>query len=100
MGDAPRTCQHLAPLEHLLADAGVAVGPGKPCPHDAEWGIWFNTDAPLDARSVKRQVTLDPCVSDEEYEGVLASSDVTFYCAACKRAIVGRVPRRAGPKAG
>ena len=90
---AHRTCRHLAPLERLLAAAGAAVGPGQPCPHDADWGTWFTTAAALDARVLRRHMALDPCVSDIVYEGVFAAGDVTFYCAACKRAIVGRLPR-------
>ena len=92
-----RTCQHLAPLERVLAADGTPVGPGQPCPHDADWGMWFYTEATLDIRRVGREVVLDPCVRPEAYEGVLADSDVTFYCARCKRAIVGRHPGSTGP---
>ena len=94
VGNGPpwRTCQHLAPLEHILAADGTPVGPGQPCPHDADWGTWFYTAATLDIRRVDREVLLDPCVSPEAYEGVLADSDVTFYCATCKQAIVGKHP--------
>ena len=89
---APRTCEHLAPLERLLAAGGTPVGPGRPCPHDADWGTWHYTPATLDLRRLGRQVPLDPCVHPEAYEGRLGDSDVTFYCQTCKRAIVGRHP--------
>ena len=89
---ASRPCSHLAPLERLLAATGRPVGPGRPCKHDPDWGTWFAVDAPLDARQIKRQVHLDPCVHDEEYEGVLVPGDVTFYCTCCQQAIVGELP--------
>ena len=95
-GPSTRTCQHLAPLARILAADGTPVGPGRPCPHDADWGTWFYTDATLDIRRVDREIMLDPCVSPEAYEGVLADSDVTFYCSACKQAIVGRLPGSTG----
>ena len=91
-----RTCSHLAPLEKILAADGMPIGPGQPCPHDVDWGTWFYTAATLDIRRVDREVMLDPCVSPEAYEGVLANSDVTFYCVACKQAIVGRHPSSTG----
>lgn len=92
----PKTCRHLAPLERALSAAGVPVGPGRPCPHDADWGVWHLADALLDARLLRR-LGLDPCVTYEEYEGVLAGSDVLFYCTHCKQAIVGLHPRSASP---
>jgi hypothetical protein len=93
----PRTCRHLAPLERELAAAGVPVGAGRPCPHDPDWGVWFEVDALFDVRRLKRRLSLAPCVRYEEYEGVLCGSDATFYCAKCKRAIVGLHPRVATP---
>ena len=94
---SPRTCEHLAALERELAAAGVPVGPGRPCPHDPDWGTWFEVDALFDARPLRRRLALDPCVSYEEYEGVLCASDATFYCTCCKRAIAGLHPRSATP---
>ncbi len=94
---AVRTCPHLEPLERELSAAGVAVGPGQPCPHDADWGTWHRADALFDVGRLRRRLLLDPCVTYEEYEGVLAGSDVTFYCTRCKRAIVGLHPRCVSP---
>jgi len=92
---APRTCEHLAPLEWELVAARVSVGTGRPCPHDPEWGVWFEVDAMFDVPRLERRLSLDPCVRYEEYEGVLGGSDATFYCPKCKRAIVGLHPRAA-----
>lgn len=93
----PRTCEHLALLERELALAGVPVGIGRPCPHDPDWGTWFEVDALFDARRLSRRLQLDPCVQYEEYEGLLSNSDSTFYCACCQCAIVGLHPRSATP---
>ena len=99
-GSPSRTCRHLAPLERLLAAAGRAVGPGRPCPHDAEWGTWFRTEAALDLNVVTKHVRLDACVRGEAYQEALSyGGDVTFYCAKCKQAIVGRLPRPQAPSA-
>ena len=92
-----RTCVHLAVLERELAAAGVAVGPGRPCPHDADWGTWFEVDALFDVARLRGRLSLAPCVRYEEYEGVLCASDATFYCDQCKQAIVGLHPRAATP---
>ena len=90
-----RTCEHLAPVERALAEAGLTLGRGRPCPHDPDWGLWFNAGALFNVPSLRRR--LDPCVRYEEYESVLAGSDTTFYCTQCKRAIVGLHPRWAAP---
>ncbi len=94
---SPRTCEHLEILERELLAAGVSVGSGRPCPHDPEWGTWFEVDALFDVTRLRRRLALDACVSYEEYEGVLAHSDATFYCNCCKCAIVGLHPRSATP---
>jgi hypothetical protein len=97
---APRTCRHLAPLERLLADLGLPLGGGRPCPHDADWGIWHTVDAALYVRGLTRRLALDPCVTVEAYVGVMTRGDVTFYCQSCKHAIVGRHPGTDGPAVG
>ncbi len=91
------TCPHLVPLEQELTSAGVAVGPGRPCPHDPDWGTWFEVDALFDVTTLRRRLSLDPCVTYEEFEGVLSASDATFYCNCCRQAIVGLHPRSAPP---
>jgi len=94
---APKTCAHLAPLERELEAAAVEVGPGRPCPHDADWGTWFAVDALFDVSRLERRLSLAPCVGYEEYEGLLCASDATFYCDECMVAIVGLHPRAAPP---
>ena len=94
-----RTCAHLAPLERLLAVIGRKLGPGLPCPHDTSWGTWYVTDAALDVHTLHRRVGLDACVRGEAYEASLSDGDVTFYCSACRKAIVGRLPRDAARRA-
>lgn len=85
----PHVCDHLAPVERELAARGVPVGPGRPCPHEPEWGTWFVVDA-LFGTCLGLRLNLEPCVIFEEYEGVLSASDAMFYCTACQQAIVGR----------
>ena len=92
------TCKHLAPLEAELAAAGVPVGPGRPCPHDPEWGTWFEVDAIVDVASLSSRLALDPCVTYEEYETAVCNNgpdDATFYCDCCGQAIVSLHPRLA-----
>ncbi len=48
----PSVCAHLAPIERTLAAAGIAVGPGRACPHDPEWGTWFEVDVVFDAAAL------------------------------------------------
>ena len=92
-----RTCEHLAPLERELTAAGIVVGHGQPCPHDPEWGTWFEVDALFDVAGLRRRLPMDACVTYEEHEGVLSPSDATFYCTRCHRAIVGQHPRSSPP---
>jgi hypothetical protein len=94
----PRTCPHLEPLEKELERAGVTLGAPVPSPYGPDWGLWSEVDCVFEAASLRVRLGLPDFIKFEEYDGRVAGSDATFYCPQCKRAIMGRHHRYAGPK--
>ena len=94
----PRTCAHLEPLEQELDRAGAVLGAPMPSPYGSEWGLWSEVDCVFEADSLRARLGLPDFIKFEEYDGRVAGSDATFYCPRCKRAIMGRHRRYAGPR--
>jgi hypothetical protein len=92
-----KTCPHLEPLEQAIEANGVSLGEGRPSPYGPEWGIWFWCDVLFDAGALRTRLNMPEFVTYEEYDGRVAGSDATFYCRACKRAIMGIHPNYATP---
>jgi hypothetical protein len=93
-----KTCVHLEPLERELEAQGIPLGKGGDSPYGSEWGVWFPVDCMFDEASLRARLHIaDPPVSYEEYDGRAAGSDATWYCKACKRAIMGGIARYAAP---
>jgi hypothetical protein len=91
-----KTCPHLGRIEQVIDSAGLALGDGEPCPHDHDWGTWYQVPCAFDPESLHLKLELEPCVRYEEYEGRFVQSDAMFYCSRCKKAIIGKHPRYAG----
>lgn len=90
-----QTCPHLEPLERELARQCIALG--EPCvsPYGERAGEWCECACTFDGPALRMRLALPACVTFEEYDGRVAGSDATFFCTACKRAIMGRHPRYA-----
>ena len=92
-----KTCAHLEPLEQELARNKIPLAEGVTSPYGPQWGLWSACDCVFDEPVLRLRLGLPACVSYKEYDGRVAGSDATFYCTECRRAIMGRHPRYAGP---
>ena len=76
----------------------MTLGAPVPSPYGPDWGLWSEVDCVFEAASLRVRLGLPDFIKFEEYNGRVAGSDATFYCPQCKRAIMGRHHRYAGPK--
>lgn len=86
-----KTCEHLQPLERLLAQRRIALD-AIASPYDDDWR-WFGCACTFDAVALRKRLQLARGVRYEEYDGRVAGSDATFGCARCRCAILGLHPR-------
>jgi hypothetical protein len=94
----PKTCAHLERLELEIERKGGTLGEPMPSPYGPDWGLWAEVDCVFEAGPLRARLGLPDFIKFEEYDGRVAGSDATFYCPMCKRAIMGRHRRYAGPR--
>lgn len=90
-----KTCIHLEPLERELESRGIPLGEGGRSPYGADLGVWYPVDCVFDGPALRARLGIPESVTYEEYDGRHAGSDATWFCAQCKRAIMGAHPRYA-----
>lgn len=79
-------CEHLRPLEHALAAAGIAVGfRGQTWSEQCREWVYYS--AVLDMKSIRPY--LPDCVEPHENLDLRSGQERGFYCTQCHDAVMG-----------
>jgi hypothetical protein len=83
-------CEHLRPLADALAAAHIAVEPTE-SPYGGD-GTWWKCSCTFDEPALRARLSLDPCVTYDEYDGRTAGADATFSCMQDHTVFIGPHP--------